>query len=145
MICFRPGAGRLFKKVIYTPRGYLVPRADGRILCGATVEDTGFNKAITSDGVAKLQQTAAEISPVFLSMEISDSWAGLRPASPDGLPILGDFSDIKGLTVTTGHYRNGILLAPITAEIIADCLVTGIKSEFLEIFGPQRFQVAATV
>jgi glycine oxidase ThiO len=145
MICFNPGTGRLFKKVIYTPRGYIVPRADGRLLAGATVEDKGFDKAVTIDGIEKLRQTAAEISPAFCGFEISDSWAGLRPASRDGLPILGELPDITGLIVATGHFRNGILLAPITAEIVAKYISAGIKSEFFDIFGPQRFTVAMAV
>lgn len=144
MICFDPDE-RLFRKVIYTPRGYVVPRADGRVLCGATVENKGFDKLITTEGIEKLRHDAAEISPAFSSLGVSDSWAGLRPASPDGLPVLGELPDIKGLVIATGHYRNGILLAPITAEIVADHIARGVRSEFFDIFGPQRFHATATV
>ena len=144
MICFNPRE-RLFRKVIYTPRGYVVPRADGRVLAGATVENKGFDKMVTAEGIEKLHRNAIEISPAFSGLELSDSWAGLRPASPDGLPIIGELPNTQGLIVATGHYRNGILLAPITAELIADYVVKGVRSEFLNIFGPQRFCAAAAV
>lgn len=143
MICFSPRE-RLFNKVIYTPRGYVVPRADGRVLAGATVENKGFDKMVTAEGIEKLHHNAIEISPAFSGLEVSDSWAGLRPASPDGLPIIGELPNTQGLIVATGHYRNGILLAPITAELIADYAAKGVRSEFLNIFGPQRFCAAAT-
>ena len=144
MICFDPGE-RLFRKVIYTPRGYMVPRADGRVLCGATVENKGFDKLVTTEGIEKLRHNAAEISPAFSSLDVSDSWAGLRPASSDGLPVIGELPGVKGLIIATGHYRNGILLTPITAEIVADYIARGVRSEFFDIFGPQRFRSAATV
>jgi glycine oxidase len=144
MACYNPGRP-LFKKVIYTPRGYIVPRTDGRILSGATVENKGFDKTVTTEGIEKLRRNAEEISLAFSGLEISDSWAGLRPASPDKLPVLGELPDIQGLIVATGHYRNGILLAPMTAEIIADNVANGTRSEFLDIFGPQRFPIAAAV
>ncbi|HTK36882.1 MAG TPA: glycine oxidase ThiO [Pyrinomonadaceae bacterium] len=144
IICFEPRRP-LFRKVIYTPRGYIVPRADGRLLVGATVEDKGFDKMVTAEGTEKLRRNAEQISPAFSGLEISDSWVGLRPASPDGLPVLGELPDIKGLIVATGHYRNGILLAPITAEIVADYVAKGIRSEFFDIFGPQRLRAATTV
>jgi len=144
MVCFDPGRP-LFKKVIYTPRGYIVPRADGRVLFGATVENKGFDKTVTAEAAEKLRRNAEQISPTFSGLEISDSWAGLRPASLDGFPIIGELSDAKGLIIATGHFRNGILLAPITAEIVADYAADGIRSEFLDIFGPQRFRAAATV
>lgn len=144
MICFKPRR-RLFKKVIYTPRGYIVPRADGRILAGATVENKGFDKMVTAEGIENLRRNAEQISPAFSELEVSDSWAGLRPASLDGLPVLGELPEIKGLIIATGHYRNGILLAPITAEVIADYVANGIRSVFFDIFGPQRFRTAATV
>ena len=144
MICFNPRE-RLFRKVIYTPRGYVVPRADGRVLAGATVENKGFDKMVTAEGIEKLHRNAIEISPAFSGLELSDSWAGLRPASPDGLPIIGELPGLQGLIIATGHYRNGILLAPITAELIADHAAKGVRSEFLNIFGPQRFCAAAAV
>lgn len=140
MISFHT-AKRLFKKVIYSPRGYLVPRADGRVLAGATVEDAGFDKSVTNAGIALLREHALEIAPGLVNLEIYESWAGLRPFSADGLPILGEFSEIENLFVATAHYRNGILLAPLTAKILAEKLAANLDSDYLKIFNPQRLQV----
>jgi glycine oxidase len=133
-------AKRLFSKIIYSPRGYLVPRVDGRILIGATVEDAGFDKNITSRGTKFLLEAASEISPSLVSLEISDNWAGLRPFAADGLPVLGAFPEVENLHIATAHYRNGILLAPLTAKILADKIVENLDSKYFEIFSPRRFQ-----
>lgn len=132
-------AKRLFHKVIYSPRGYLVPRADGRVLAGATVEDTGFDKRTTRAGIEFLQDNAFEIAPSLLNLEIADKWAGLRPFAADGLPVLGSFPHVENLILATAHYRNGILLAPLTARILAEKIAENKDSEYLEIFGPGRF------
>ena len=139
MLCFKT-AERLFSTVIYSPRGYLVPRVDGRILIGATVEDAGFDKNLTEDGIKYLLETAYEISPHLASLEIFDKWAGLRPFTADGLPILGAFPEIENLYIATAHYRNGILLAPLTAKILAEKIVENSGSKYLETFSPKRFQ-----
>ncbi len=138
MISFRT-AKRLFTKVIYTPRGYIVPRADGRILSGATVEDVGFDKSLTDSGIEFLRQNALEISPSLGNLEIFDKWSGLRPAAGDGLPVLGAFPAVENLYVATAHYRNGILLAPLTAKILADKIVDNTDSKYLKAFGARRF------
>ncbi len=130
---------RSFTRVIYSPRGYLVPRADGRILAGATVEEVGFDPSTTDDGAALLKAAAAEIAPELSAALITDHWAGLRPCSVDGLPIIGQMPGIAGLFVATAHYRNGILLAPITARIIAERIVEGTSSHYLDLFGPGRW------
>ncbi len=135
-------AKRLFQKVIYSPRGYLVPRLDGRILIGATVEDVGFDKETTAAGMLLLRETALEIAPSLVNLNIAENWAGLRPFAADGLPILGAFSEVENLFIATAHYRNGILLAPLTAEIIADAVVGNIESKYLKLFSPRRFQTA---
>lgn len=134
---------RLFQKVIYSPRGYLVPRADGRILVGATVEDVGFDKSVTSGGIDLLLENAFEIAPQLVNLEGREKWAGLRPRSADGLPILGAFPVIENLFIATAHYRNGILLAPLTAKILAEKIVGNSESKYLEIFSPRRFQKLA--
>ncbi len=134
---------RLFQKVIYSPRGYIVPRMDGRILTGATVEDVGFEKSVTPGGIDLLVENALEIAPHLVNLEWSEKWAGLRPRSADGLPILGTFSEIENLFIATAHYRNGILLAPLTAKILADKIVGNAESKYLEIFSPRRFQKLA--
>ena len=139
MIAFQT-AKRLLQRVIYSPRGYIVPRADGRILAGATVEDAGFDKSVTPAGIEFLRDNALEIVPSLINLEIADKWAGLRPFAADGLPVLGAISEIENLFIATAHYRNGILLAPLTARILADKIIRNADSEFLESFSPQRFQ-----
>lgn len=136
-------AKRLFERVIYSPRGYLVPRRDGRILIGATVEDAGFDKNITAAGTEFLRAVAMEISPSLASLEIAETWAGLRPLAADGLPVLGAVAAAKNLFVATAHYRNGILLAPLTAKILAERIAENKDSEYLRIFSPNRFKTAA--
>ena len=142
MISFHT-AKRLFQKVIYSPRGYLVPRADGRILAGATVEDAGFDKSVTEAGRELLRDHALEIAPSLENLEIYESWTGLRPFAPDGLPVLGEFEEVENLFIATAHYRNGILLAPITARVLAEKIVKNSNSKYLEIFNPQRFRVTS--
>jgi glycine oxidase len=141
IICYHT-AKRLFDHVLYSSRGYLVPRADGYILSGATSEDVGFVKATTDAGIASLKESAEAISPSLAGLEIVDQCSGLRPRAPDGLPVLGSFAGLDSLFIATGHYRNGILLAPVTGEIMADAIVTGRRSEFLTVFGPDRFRAA---
>jgi len=139
MISFRPDE-RLFQRVIYSPRGYIVPRADGRILAGATVEDVGFDKNVTEAGISQLRYAALEIAPGLASLEISGQWAGLRPFAADGLPVLGEIVNTGNLLLATAHYRNGILLAPLTAKIIAEKITGGNPSKYLKIFSPQRLR-----
>jgi glycine oxidase len=133
------GGERVLKAVVYGPGGYLVPRKDGRVLVGATVEDVGFRKEVTADAIEALRDAALEIAPVLGNFDIKEAWAGLRPYAADGLPVIGRVPWNEGLFVATGHYRNGILLAPITAELIADAVLGGGHSEYLEELGPGRF------
>lgn len=129
---------RFFSKVIYSPRGYLIPRQNGRILAGATSEDAGFDKTVTSLASGILRETALEIAPSLVNLEISESWTGLRPFASDGLPILGEVAE--NLLIATAHYRNGILLAPATAKILAEKVVNNYNSSYFEAFSPKRFQ-----
>lgn len=131
-------AEELFSHVIYSKRGYLVPRRDGRVLAGSTSEDAGFEKTTTKDAARELSSIAAEIAPSLSSSAVMDHWAGLRPYSADGLPIIGAVPDVDGLLIATAHYRNGILLAPLTAQIIARSVLCGEGSEYLSEFGPAR-------
>jgi glycine oxidase len=137
------GGENLFRHVVYTPRGYIVPRRDGRVLAGATVEDAGFDNRATGAGVFSLLETAFEISPQFRRLTIQTIRSGLRPKTADNLPILGEFPPDSGLYFAAGHYRNGILLAPLTAKIVAEKIVGETSSPFLEIFNPRRFCRAA--
>ncbi|MEP7211632.1 MAG: glycine oxidase ThiO [Acidobacteriota bacterium] len=142
MLCFRAEPGML-RKVVFGPNGYLVPRADGRILAGATVEDAGFDKAVTADGVESLRSAALEAVPATGNLEVIESWAGLRPMAGDGLPVLGDIEGLSGLHIATAHFRNGILLAPLTAKIIAAAVCAEGRSEYIRAFGTRRFTTAA--
>jgi glycine oxidase len=128
----------LVRHVVRTPEIYIIPRSDHRILLGATLEDAGFDKRTDADTIEKLYRAAASVVPKISQMRIHDAWAGLRPASPDGLPILGGTS-IPGYFAATGHYRDGIMLAPITAEVLSGVIV-GRESGFdLAPFSPSRF------
>ena len=129
---------RFFSKIIYSPRGYLVPRRDGRILAGATTEDVGFDQSVTDSALEMLREKTLEIAPSLVNLKISEKWAGLRPFAIDGLPILGEIAE--NLFLATAHYRNGILLAPITAKILAEKLVENKHSDYFKSFSPNRFQ-----
>ena len=132
---------RLFQRVIYSRRGYIVPRADGHILAGSTTENVGFDKAITKSAAEKLREIASEIAPGIANLDIVDQWSGLRPFATDGLPILGEINGLDGLMIATAHYRNGILLAPFTAKLAADKLINGTDSRYFADFGPERFNI----
>ena len=141
MLALRSATVRL-KKVLRSEYGYLVPRRDGRIIAGSTLENAGFAKQVTPQGVRQILDAALDLAPALIDAKIVDEWSGLRPGTPDLLPIIGP-TDITGLWLATGHYRNGILLAPATAKIMRDWIVTG-KSNFnAESFSPLRFTTAA--
>ena len=140
ILAFR-AAERMFQGVIYSRRGYIVPRADGRILAGSTSENVGFDKSVTESSATWLHAIALEIASSISSLPVTDQWAGLRPFAADGLPILGEIAGLEGLFVATAHYRNGILLAPLTARIAATLLVSGTDSKYLADFSPNRFSI----
>jgi glycine oxidase len=108
----------LLHRVVFGASGYVVPRADGRILCGSTMEEVGFEKAVTAAGLRHVLDVALEIAPSLAAAAVVETWSNFRPASPDGEPILGAGA-VANLYYATGHSRNGILLAPITAEAVA--------------------------
>lgn len=130
--------GYRLEHVLRSHDGYLVPRRDGRIIAGSTLEDAGFEKRVTPAGLRKILSAASEMLPALDEAEIVETWSGLRPGSPDELPILGP-SGTPGLLIATGHYRNGILLAPVTAKLICDWIVAGKTSFDASIFSPLRF------
>jgi glycine oxidase len=101
--------------------GYVVPRTDGRVICGSTMELVGYDKRVTAKGVAKILSAAMELIPELAEAAVTSTWSGLRPWSQDGLPLLGD-AGVPGLLLATGHFRNGILLAPITAKVIGQLI-----------------------
>jgi glycine oxidase len=128
----------LLKHVIRMPNVYLIPRSDGRLLVGATVEEAGFDKRTDPDTILRLHKAAIELVPQLRNAKILEDWAGLRPGTPDALPILGATST-PGYFVATGHFRDGILLAPVTAKVMADVII-GAKPEYdLTPFTPSRF------
>jgi len=138
MLCFETQPP-ISQHVLYSSWGYLVPRRDGRLLAGSTTEFVGFDKDVTIDGVSEIKAMALEIAPVLDDSPLVDSWSGLRPCAQDGLPVLGPHEEVEGLFYATAHYRNGILLAPITGELIAD-IVTGVPtSPLFAAFSPNRF------
>lgn len=137
MVCLE-AKPQLTRHVIYSKRGYIVPRHDGRLLAGSTSEKAGFAKHVTAGGISSILQNAREIAPSVSLLPIVDTWAGLRPCSSDGLPVLGACDEIDGLFYATGHYRNGILLAPITGELISEAIVADAASPLLVPFLPNR-------
>ena len=113
----------LVKRVLMTERCYIVPRSDGRVLIGSTVERVGFDARTTAGGIAYLLESAIQVVPMLADANVIETWAGLRPGTPDGLPILGADPRAPGVFYATGHFRNGILLAPITADMMARAVV----------------------
>lgn len=129
----------LLQHVLRTPEVYVVPRSSGKILIGATVEDVGFDKSVDPSAIQHLVTAASNYLPELASAPITRSWAGLRPGTPDDLPIIGP-TNTPRVFLATGHFRNGILLAPITAQIMAD-LVDGHPSPLdIRAFSPARFR-----
>ncbi|MGH9938932.1 MAG: glycine oxidase ThiO [Blastocatellia bacterium] len=127
------------RHVIYSRRGYLVPRLSGYLIAGSTTEHAGYDKRVTAGGVASIIESAIAIMPCIASQAITETWAGLRPHAPDDLPILGSDPRVAGLIYATGHYRNGILLAPITAQAISELIIKGESSINLAPFSVSRF------
>ncbi len=140
MISLRCEAAKI-ERVLWAERIYVVPRNDERILCGATVEHVGFDKTVTAGGVHANLDAAIELAPVLATARIEESWAGLRPDTPDHLPILGT-TDIEGLLIATGHYRSGVLLTPITAKLIGEFIAQKTPTVDCDKFSPLRFQAA---
>lgn len=146
----RPVAGEMLalavprnavRSLVWLGHRYLVPRDDGRLLVGATVEQRGFDARVTAAGVHDLLDAALAVAPALATFAVVETWAGLRPASHDGRPYLGRTA-VDGYVVAAGHYRNGILLAPITARLIAE-LVTGGDASALAPFDPARARTGA--
>ena len=137
MMALRPDGASL-RRVLRSDKGYLVPRRDGRIVAGSTSEEAGFQRRVTPAGMRKIFEAALELLPGLAGAEVLEIWSGLRPGTPDDLPILGP-TDIDGLLIATGHYRNGILLAPVTAKLVREW-ITGARGGFdASAYSPLRF------
>jgi len=138
MLCLLMPSHTILKHVVRSPEAYLIPRSDGRLLVGATVEEAGFDKRTDLATIQRLHHAALALVPELRNAKILEDWAGLRPGTPDALPLLGA-TTTPGYYVATGHFRDGILLAPITAEVIA-AVIEGRTPEFdLTGFSPARF------
>ncbi len=140
MVALRSSRVRL-TRVLRSAHGYIVPRDDARpqkLVAGSTLENAGFEKSVTAGGLAQILSAILELAPGLAGTEIVETWSGLRPDTPDHLPVLGP-TDVEGLVMATGHYRNGILLAPVTARLVREWLTGGSTSLPWENFSPLRF------
>ncbi|NJD08916.1 MAG: glycine oxidase ThiO [Gemmatimonadetes bacterium] len=127
-------------RVVHGRGAHLIPREDGRILVGSTVEEVGFRTGPTPRGVRWLIESATALVPTLADLPLVETWAGFRPGTPDQLPIIGPDPDLEGLCYASGHLRSGILLAPVTAQTLADLLLEGTRHELLMPFGIERFR-----
>ena len=133
-----PQGGMKLGRVVRSEKGYLVPQGNGRILAGTTTEHVGFEKRVTPAGMQQILAAAVEIAPELAQASVVETWSGLRPDTPDHLPSLGP-TDMDGLLMATGHYRNGILLAPITARLLREWVMEKSPSVAVDAFSPLRF------
>ena len=140
-----PAGPGLLKRVVRFEGGYLVPRADGRYVLGATVEERGFERHATAGGVYELLREAHEVVPGVSELQIEELCVGLRPGTPDNVPLVGraGCQSLAGLTWATGHHRNGILLAPLTAELVVETLLGEARNPLLALCDPGRFAAVA--
>jgi glycine oxidase len=139
MIAFRPKhEAPGVRGVTRSEHGYLLRRFDGRIVAGSTIEEARFDKAVTAAGLTKILESALAICPELGGAEVVETWAGLRPGTPDDLPILGP-ADCEGLWIATGQYRGGILLAPATANLFRNWIVNANPVADVAAFSPSRF------
>ena len=129
------------ERVLWSEKVYVVPRNDGRILAGATVEYVGFDRHVTAGSVHKILSAAIELAPGLANARIEETWAGLRPDSPDHLPILGP-TDLDGLLIAAGHFRSGVLLTPITARLLREWITEQRVSVDWDRLNPMRFAAA---
>ncbi len=138
MVALRPAQAAV-RHVMRSHHGYIVPRKDGRLICGSTAERVGYEKRVTPEGIARILAAACELVPALRTAALVESWSGLRPDTPDHLPCIGP-TDIAGLLVAAGHYRNGVLLAPITARTLCEYILTGNTTlAHKEKYSPLRF------
>ncbi|HWV39674.1 MAG TPA: glycine oxidase ThiO [Vulgatibacter sp.] len=132
------GAGPSPSRIVFTSRGYLVPRADGTVVAGSTMEEVGYEKRVTAGGLARILGNAADVMPSLAHAEVAATWSGLRPCPRDGLPLIGA-GPLPGLFLASGHHRNGILLTPETARLLARAVVDGRDPDELAPFSPMRY------
>ena len=133
-----PAEARLATRNVRGLDAYIVTRPDGRVVIGATVEERGFDERVTAGGVHDLLRAGFELLPGVTELELIETSVGLRPGTPDNAPILGK-TEVEGLVVATGHYRNGVLLAPLTATLVADLILDRREASELALTRPSRF------
>ncbi|MEV5173011.1 glycine oxidase ThiO [Streptomyces flaveolus] len=138
---YAPFLSRTVRAVVRGSQVYLVPRENGELVVGATSEELGWDTTVTAGGVYELLRDAHELVPGITELPLTETRAGLRPGSPDNAPLLGP-SGLAGLLLATGHYRNGVLLTPVTGDVLAHALVTGELLEEARPFTPRRFGTA---
>lgn len=126
--------------VVRSPDVYCVPKSEGRLVVGGTMEEEGFDRRVTAGAVLELLHEAYEVLPFLYEKELLESWAGLRPASRDSLPVLGPSPTTENLGFATGHYRNGILLTPVTIQLIKEWVESSTPPEPMKPFLPERFR-----
>ncbi len=131
--------GQPIRRVVMSPRGYLVPKGNSQTMLGATVERVGFNDSNTLGGIGEVIHAGLEVAPGLARCEFLGVWSGLRPATPDDIPIIGPFGELPNLIAATGHFRNGILLAPITAAMVRAAITGETPPADLAPFSPDRF------
>ncbi len=134
-------AAPLVRHVIWAPKAYLVPRHDGRLIVGATTEERGFDANLTAGGVLALLEGAWRAVPAIEELPIDEMWVGFRPGSRDDAPMLGPCA-VAGLVLATGHHRNGILLTPVTADVVARFVLAGERDPIMLPFAVARFAAA---
>jgi glycine oxidase len=133
------GMSTPIRHVVWGPDGYLVPRANGLVFAGTTVEEVGFRRRTTKAGLRSIRSMALDLVPQLAAAKALFDWAGLRPGTPDGLPIIGPLPEWPNVVAATGHYRNGILLGPLTGKLVAHGITTGDWSDVPAEFDPARF------
>jgi glycine oxidase len=133
------GPTQPLRYVIWGAGAYLVPRENGQTYVGATVEEVGFRSRTTNSALTRLRRGAAGLVPSLAEAKLLRAWSGLRPATPDGLPIMGLLPGWENAWVSTGHFRNGILLAPISGQLVAQSILAETPAERLKPFSPGRF------
>jgi glycine oxidase len=146
----RPARGQVVELALRTPParavlfgdgGYVVPRADGRVVCGSTLEFVGFRYEVTAGGLARILTMAVGLLPALAEATVTRMWSNFRPYTPDGMPLVGS-PGVEGLTVATGHYRSGILMAPVTAALVRERVLTGRTRVDLAALAPGRAGLA---
>ncbi|XID93206.1 glycine oxidase ThiO [Paenibacillaceae bacterium WGS1546] len=140
--CYEGGAGKV-RHMIFSSQAYWVGKQDGTLVCGASEDAAGFERSVTEQGIGRLTRWSGRVFPFLRGVAPLRGWAGLRPATLDGWPLIGRMPEMPELIMASGHYRNGILLGPATASIVGD-LLEGKAGGYGDAFGIERFSPAGT-